>query len=580
MCRQLTSVLSLIGLLCGTAWAAEPDRLAPAFARIDAYVERSMREEGTPGAVVALTSREGSLGQRAYGFADLESRIPVTAETLFQIGSISKSFTAIALLQLVDEGRLRLDAPVTAYLPWFSVRSDFAPITVHHLLTHTAGIPSNRDDLPASPFMALALREQAAAWPPGERFRYSNVGYQVLHVLLETVAGKSWAEVVGERILAPLAMNGSEPAITHAMRSRQAVGYVPPYDDRPHHPSRPLVRAPFFEYSVGDGCVAATGSDMAKYVRMLLDRGRGPSGPILSESSFRAFSTPWIRFGRKSAYGYGIVVRDDPSLRLLHGGGMVGASAMIIADVEAGLGVAVMLNGPGDPQDLATFALEAVRSALAGEALPSLPEDRGRGWVEEAGDYGGTFASPAGPALVFVAGDHRLSLLDHGRTIDLESHGNDVFYTPDPAFDGYYFRFGRNEEGEVVEVTHGPRWFANDRHQGPAELPSPAGWSVYTGRYVSPSPWFPSFTVFVRRGALWAVTGGGGESEAGEELLLVPLGGGVFRPGEAASPEIVRFDDVVEGKAWSATWSGHRFYRDRAQRPPGSWTEKVLGAES
>jgi len=69
--------------------------------------------------------------------------------------------------------------------------------------------------------------------------------------------------------------------------------------------------------------------------------------------------------------------------------------------------------------------------------------------------------------------------------------------------------------------------------------------------------------VFVRHGALWAVTGGGGESEAGDELLLVPLGGGVFRPGEAASPESVRFGDVVEGQAWSATWSGHRFYRGR-----------------
>lgn len=560
---QLTSVLTLIGLLGAPAGAAEPERLAPAFAQIDAYGERSMREEGTPGAVVALTSRQGLLGQRAYGYADLEGRIPVTGDTLFQIGSISKSFTAIALLQLVDAGRLRLDAPVTAYLPWFSVRSDFAPITVHHLLTHTAGIPSNRDDLPASPYMALALREQAAAWPPGERFRYSNVGYQVLHVLLETVAGKSWAEVAREGIFAPLAMDASEPAITNAMRSRQAVGYLPPYDDRPHHPSRPLVRAPFFEYDVGDGCVAATGGDLAGYVRMLLNGGRGPAGPIVSESSFRAFSTPWIPFGRRSAYGYGIVVQDDPGRRLLHGGGMVGASAMIIADVDAGLGVAVMLNGPGDPRDLATFALDAVRAALAGEALPELPEDRGRAWVEEAGDYGGTFTAPDGSSLVFAAGDHRLTLRDHGREIALESRGDDVFYTPDPAFDRYYFRFGRNEAGEVVEVTHGPRWLAGARHEGPAELPSPEGWSAYAGRYVSPSPWFPSFTVFVRRGALWAITGGGGESDAGEETVLVPVGGGVFRPEEATSPEVVRFGDVIDGKAWSAEWSGHRFYRDR-----------------
>lgn len=562
MRAQLASMLAIVGLLSASA-GAQPDRLAAAFDRLDAYVARSLRDEGTPGAVVALTSRQGLLRESFYGFADLESRIPVTAETLFQIGSITKSFTAIALLQLADEGRLRLDAPVTAYLPWFSVRSDFAPITVHHLLTHTAGIPANRDDLPPSPYMALALGEQAAAWPPGERLHYSNVGYQVLHVLLETVAGKSWEEVVGERILAPLGMDATEPAITHAMRRRQAVGYVPPYDDRPHHPSRPLVRAPFFEYTVGDGCVAATGRDMAKYLRMFLERGRGPSGTILSESSFGAFATPWIRLAGASGYGYGIVIEDDPGLRLLHGGGMVGAAAMIVADMEAGLGVAVMVNGPGDPGALATFALEVMRAALAGEALPDLPEDRDRAWVEEPGDYGGTFVSPAGPTLVFVAGDHRLSLLDRGRAIALERHRRDVFYTPDPSFDRYYFRFGRDEAGQVVEVTHGPAWLANDRHEGPAELPSPAGWAVYTGRYHSPSPWFPGFTVFVRRGALWAVAGGGGESNAGQETLLVPLGGGVFRAGEETTPEIVRFGDVVEGKAWSAEWSGHRFYRDR-----------------
>lgn len=91
------------------------------------------------------------------------------------------------------------------------MRSDFAANTPRRLLTHTSGIPAERDDLPSTAYMAVVVREQVAAWPPGSRFLYSNVGYQILHVLLETVAEKPWAEVLQERILDPLGMPPTHP---------------------------------------------------------------------------------------------------------------------------------------------------------------------------------------------------------------------------------------------------------------------------------------------------------------------------------------------------------------------------------
>ena len=491
MARPSSIAVLLITLLCQSATASESDRLQAAFERIDASVMQHMEREGTVAGVIALTDRDGLLWEKAFGTADRESRKPATTETLFQIASITKSFTAIALLQWVDDGRLRLDAPVSDYLPWFSVRSDFEPIRVHHLMTHTAGIPANRDDIPSSPYMALALREQLAAWPPGERFHYSNVGYQVLHVLLEKVSGKSWAENVGKRILQPLGMADSELAITNSNRDRQAVGYLPSLADRPHHVSRPLVRAPFVEYSFGDGCIVATASDMARYLRMLLHRGQGPAGRILSASGFAAFATPWIQPWGATAYGYGIAVREKEGLQLLHGGGSVGASAMIAADLGSGIGAAVMLTGPGNPQALALFALETLKAAMAGETLPALPVEVDSMRVENAEEFAGSYRSLDGSILDFVADKDRLFVLHQGRSIGLEVREDGTFYTTDSDFDRFYLRFEKDEQDRVVELTHGPRWFSREGKEVPVDPSYPAGWKAYRGQISFEQPLVP-----------------------------------------------------------------------------------------
>src|SRR5690606_2064292 len=126
----------------------EKGSLALVIERLDRFVRQRMAEKNLPGVVLALTDRERTLHVGTWGYADIAAETQVTSATLFETGSIGKSFTALALLQLKDEGRVDLHAPVTEYLPWFRVQTRFAPITIHHLLTHTAGIIGGTDFAP------------------------------------------------------------------------------------------------------------------------------------------------------------------------------------------------------------------------------------------------------------------------------------------------------------------------------------------------------------------------------------------------------------------------------------------------
>lgn len=157
---------------------------------VDAFVAEHRHAEGTPGIAVALVSRDSILHLSLGGVADLGSGAPLTPSTRFLAGSISKVVTAIVLLQLQEEGVVALDRPVTTYLPWFRIHSRFAPITLQHLLSHTAGLPRDRSDLPSSPYTAVSLRDRAVGGPPGEWFAYSNIGYQLLSLVIEEVEGR------------------------------------------------------------------------------------------------------------------------------------------------------------------------------------------------------------------------------------------------------------------------------------------------------------------------------------------------------------------------------------------------------
>lgn len=550
--RRFVLSLFLAAVTVGSASQSDPN--TPAWARIADFATARMREANTPGMALAITSRERLLHAATFGFANLHVKRPVTADTLFEIGSISKSFTSIALLQLRDEGRFDPNEPITEYLPWFTVKSPFAPITGHHLMTHTSGLPRDRDDVPSSRYQAYGVREREVGYLPGVRYAYSNVGYQVLGYALESIAKKRYADVINERILMPLGMNASAAQFTHDTRLNLAVGYQRMYDDRPSHPAHPLVPATWLEYAAGDGSIVSTAADMAAYARMLLNRGGGPNGTrVLSQDGFKALTQRGIEYAEKTWYGYGMMTSERDGRTLLsHSGGMVGYASMLVADPEAGVAAVVLVNGPGSAGGVAHFAVNVARAALRGEPLPALPEATDPAVFKGGADYAGTYTSGA-RTLVLKLDPPLLGVPTERGLMLLEQRGRDTFYLNDASWDRFLLRFER-ENGQVIGFSHGSDWYARDGRRVAEAARHPPEWEAYPGHYRTTNAWFSNFRVVVRRGALYLMEPSGGETR------MEPIRPGLFKEAGMSS-ERLRFDSIVEGQALRANLSGVDYYR-------------------
>lgn len=537
------------------------------YTRLDQFIDQNRKVFNIPAVAVAVTNREEQIYESTHGFSDLAAETPLSPEMLFEIGSIGKSFTSIAILQLVEEGLLDLHEPITRYLPWFSVNSDYEPITIHHLLSHTAGIIAG-PDFPGDPhYEVWSLRKTETAVPPGTFFHYSNSGYKTLGVILEDLLGQPYGDIIQERILDPLEMSSTEPIVKNETRDRLVVGYEAYYDDRPLSLSRPLAPATWLEHAEGAGSLASTVADMSTYLRMLLNRGKGPQERILSEESFDLMTTPVIESageGKDSFYGYGLVVRElDGHTCFYHGGGMVGYYAFIFLDMEDGLGSVVLMNAPGDHADeeIIKYALELARANLNQETLPEIPLiDQYK--VENAKDYVGTFqitsrndrkVSPR--SFELKSKEDRLIFSYNEELIELQQRDQDCFYVNHPDFELFLLRF-RREDGKVVEAFHGPDWYTNEQYGGPTSFHHPEGWEAFLGHYRTHNPWYSNLRVILRKGTLMLV------HPSGQEDVLVELEDGLFRVGrDDRLPERIRFGAVVDNKAFRADLSGIEFCR-------------------
>ncbi len=523
------------------------------MAAIDEAVQTEMERARQPGLTLGLTDRDGTLLIRTYGFADLASRQPVTPETLFEIGSIGKTFTAVATLQLVDEGRIDLHAPVARYLPWFTVPqpAGHAPITISHLLSHTSGIVAGIDGTPEAAFQVWSLRDLPTRSAPGERFHYSNVGYKALGLVLEALEGRPYREIIRDRILVPLEMSATEPAITHDTRARLAVGYEYLHDDRLSHPDSPLAPATWLETETADGSIASTAADMCAFVRLLLRRGEG----LLSEDAFAQMSTGNPIEDENDAYGYGLLMRNLDGRRFIgHGGGMVGYLAGLQVDMDANLGAIVLQNGMGaHPMMLA----RAVLRIADGE--PAKPAGTPPSELDElAGIY--ETDEPDCEPIELVAAASGPVLRSSGQEIGLQELDNDLFLAADPAFDRFPIRVER-QAADSPELWHGGQRYVPEG-TAPRRLPKPsAELQAIPGHYRSHNPWTTNFRIVLRGDEPWLIFAGAPDGFDTEQIL-VPLDDSSYRVGtDPGNPETVSFDTLVGGQALRAWLSGWPYYR-------------------
>ena len=531
---------------------AQAAAVQPLFARLDDFIARHMRETGAPGMTLSLANRDGLIRVSTYGYADTKAGLRVAPETMFEIGSISKSFVSLVLMQLRDEGKLDLNRPIVEYLPWLKINSKFAAITTHHILTHSAG-------LPGVPLLLDALLgELWTAYEPGKRFLYSNTGYNILGFLIEAIDKRSFAEAMRARMLAPLGMTASSPIITTDLRKLMAVGYEPLMEGKPYYVNGPLAEAQWIEVDIAAGSVASTPADMAKYMRMLINRGALPKGRLISEESYalftkRAIDSPYR--GEPAGYGYGLWVSDIAGhTRLRHTGGMVAFSSSIDVDVTGNIGAFASVNANMRgyrPVPVTKYAIELFNASADGKALPEAPapppppEE-----VKNAADYAGLFTSLDGKKLELVAEGNKLVLVLTNRRVALERVGGDRFVVKHPDFDTFLLGFVR-ENQQVTQAYHGANWYLGEKYNGPKTFDTRKEWDAFVGHYHNDSPWYGDIRIVMRKGQLFA---------EGVQPL-VPRGDGKFSLGEPDAPDWMSFETVVDGRAMRLNFSGIIFRR-------------------
>ena len=531
---------------------AQSAAVQPLFAKLDEFIARHMRETGAPGMTLALANRNGLIRASTYGFADTKAKARVVPETMFEIGSVSKSFVGLALMQLRDEGKLDLHKPVVEYLPWLKINSKFEAITTHHLLSHTAG-------LPAAPLLLDALlHELPAAYAPGKRFVYCNTGYNILGFLIEALDKRPFAEAMRARLLTPLGMTASAPIISNDIRGQMAVGYEPLNEGRPFPNNGPLAEAQWIEVDVAAGSIASTPADMAKYIRMLVNRGALPKGRLLSEAAFASFIKPAIESpyrGEPASYGYGLWVSDiEAHTRLRHTGGMVAFSSSLDVDLTDGVGAFASVNANlrgYRPVAVTKYAIELFNASLANKPLPEAPAAAAAPEeVNNASEYAGVFTSPDGKKLEFSAEGNKLVLTYNGRKIVLERMAGDRFIVKHPAFDLYVLGFVR-ENRLVTQVFHGPDWYMGERYSGPRTFEARKDWEGLVGHYYNDSPWYGDTRIVLRKGQLY-VDG---------IQPLIPRADGKFSLGDPEGPDWMSFESIVNGRAMILNFSGILFRR-------------------
>lgn len=537
------------------------DKFQQGLELLNRYLQQRMGEDLGPGVALALTDRQKPLAILTQGFADVMTKKPVTSDTLFEIGSISKSFTAIACLQQVQAGRLDLDAPVTEYLPWFEVGSCYQqPVTIHHLLSHTSGLVNLIDTVPNSRFQVWQLRNTELGFAPGEHFAYSNMGYVVLGYVLEQVTNLPYPEIIRTQILQPLGMYASEPVLTHDIYDRLARGYWSThYDDRPAPPSASPYPAPWFEFRNASGSIACTAGDLATFLRMLLNRGKGVNGEIISEQYVDLMTTPKEDSNGEYASGYGLYSREREDYAgrkfIWNSGEMIGYHAILLGDMMDGIGVVVLTNGEAYGEAESEFAFQVLNAALYDKEFPVLPASQSPCTViTDPSLYTGLFISKDKSFQLYEEHDCLIMLYKDGRIV-LEQWYPGLYYVPHPDFKLSLLRV-TTKDGIATEAVHGPDWFWVEGYEGCTTFDFPEEWDAYVGHYHTYSPWMNDFCIYVRKGQLYLQWWGMFESP------LRPLGKGVFRYGEMDySPERLRFDAFVAGKATRAILSGAEYYR-------------------
>lgn len=365
----MTRSLALAVLLAAPSTVAAQGRLSEQIDSVDAYIGRVMVERQIPGLAVAVMRDGEVLLTKGYGFADLEHRVPVTSRTVFQSGSVGKAFTVMAILMLVDDGRVQLEAPLKAYFP--DAPAAWDSLSVRHLLEHTSGLPGYPDgfdfrrDWSEDELFAM-IRDQPLGFAAGARRGYSNLGFITLGILVRRVTGMFYGDFLAERIFRPSGMPSARVISEADVVPDRARGYR-------------LVDgvlknqewvAPTLN-TTADGSLLLSALDLAAWDRALHQR------LLLSASGYTRMWTRLVTTdGVEQPFGFSWQIPDVGAQRLIeHSGGWQGFTANYSRYPATGLSVAVLLNRRGaDPIEVTRGIQRVFHPELSIAGMPAIPE--------------------------------------------------------------------------------------------------------------------------------------------------------------------------------------------------------------
>jgi CubicO group peptidase (beta-lactamase class C family) len=353
-------VFGPITITCAAALlAAQSPPEDPLPENVDQFrttAERILTETGVPGAAIALVRSDGIEWEGGIGYADRERRIPATAHTHFRVGSISKTFVALALVQLYEEGEIDLEAPVREIAPEIEIDNrweDTHPVRVINLLQHTAGFddthfnemfaPAGERERSLEEVLKINPNSRRVRWPPGTRMAYSNPGYLVAGRLIETITEQPYEDYITREIFDPLEMTTSSFRLTDADEPLLARGY--------ESPAGPPVGFPQI-YPRPAGNMHSSAHEMARFVRMLLGWGELGTTFIVDPEYLGNMEQPRTTIaaeaGLRNGYGTGITTRLDLPFKVLgHDGGLPGFLSSYAYSPSRDVGYVVLLNMTG-----------------------------------------------------------------------------------------------------------------------------------------------------------------------------------------------------------------------------------------
>jgi D-alanyl-D-alanine carboxypeptidase len=538
-----TVALALGSQLGGVAFAQPRPALSAALTAIRAYGEAHLAYFGLPGMTLGLTTPDGFSTVLDFGYANADARRPITPDTLFQIGSISKVMTATLLHQFAAEGRFSLTDRVSALMPELPLPRGNA-IQVQHMLDHVAGLPGD------APLWAEG--GLWTAYPPGAHWHYSNTAYDMLGKLAEHLGGKPLDQLLAERIFTALAMRRSRGAIVGADRPLYAQGYEAADLTAPFARGIPLAPAAWVDVTFAAGSVASTADDMTRFLRSLADGVQGRGGLGLSPQLAKAFTSHFVPSDTTGmSYGNGLMhVGGGGRSYLHHTGGMVSFSSSFHVDTASGVGAfassAFGAFAEYRPRLLTRFAVDALTNGLAGHAVPSPPSldtplPNSAAYVGRYSGPGGAFEVQSGSPLILVSG---------GQSATLQPWSGDLFRTTHPEFHGFSLQFERTGKA-VTGASWGPNGYL--KQGAPGQLrPANAAIAKLAGRYVNDSPWVGAAIVVERGGRLWI----------GTDTPMTSIGDNLWRVGpESWSPERASFANFIDGRPQTFIFSGEKYLR-------------------